>query len=75
MLEQRHYTGQTLPRLTRLRELRLRAALTQTELAERAGVARTTIVRLEAGDPNVLPPTLRKIARALHVRPRDLIGD
>ena len=62
-----------MPRLTRLRELRVRAAMTQAELAERAGVARTTIIRLEAGDPNVLPPTLRKLARALRVRPTDLI--
>ena len=64
-----------MPRLIRLRELRLRAALTQLELAERAGVARTTIVRLEQGDPNVLPTTLRKLARALKVRPTDLWED
>jgi len=61
-----------MPRLTRLRELRLRAALTQLELAERAGIARTTVNRLEQGDPNVLPTTLRKLARALKVRPTDL---
>jgi transcriptional regulator with XRE-family HTH domain len=59
--------------LTRLRETRQRAALSQADLAERAGVARTTIIRLEAGDPNVLPSTLRKLARALRVRPRDLM--
>lgn len=64
-----------MPRLIRLRELRLRAALTQLELAERAGVARTTIVRLEQGDPNVLPTTLRKLARALKVKPTDLWED
>ena len=61
-----------MPRLIRLRELRLRAAMTQLELAERAGIARTTIVRLEQGDPNVLPTTLRKLARALRVKPTDL---
>jgi DNA-binding XRE family transcriptional regulator len=61
-----------MPRLTRLRALRLRAALTQADLAERAGVARTTIVRLEQGDPNVLPTTLRKLAKALRVKPTDL---
>lgn len=62
-----------MPRLIRLRELRLRAAMTQADLAERAGVARTTIVRLEQGDPNVLPTTLRKLARALRVKqPADL---
>jgi transcriptional regulator with XRE-family HTH domain len=61
-----------VPRLIRLRELRLRAAMSQADLAERAGVARTTIIRLEQGDPNVLPSTLRKLARALHVRPTQL---
>lgn len=61
-----------VPRLVRLRELRMEAALSQADLAEQAGVARTTIIRLEAGDPNVLPSTLRKLARALHVRPREL---
>lgn len=65
-------TVEHVPRLTRLRELRLRAALTQAELAERAQVARTTIVRLEAGDPNVLPTTLRRLARALRCKPTDL---
>ena len=62
-----------MPRLTRLRELRLRAALTQAELAEASGVARTTIIRLEAGNPNAEPPTLRKLTRALRLkRPSDL---
>ena len=62
----------TVPVLHRLRELRLRAALSQADLADRAGVARTTIIRLEQGDPNVLPSTLRKLARVLHVKPYEL---
>lgn len=61
-----------MPRLTRLRELRLRAALTQLELAERAGIARTTVARLEAGNPDALPPTIRKLARVLKVKPNEL---
>ena len=61
-----------MPRLTRLRQLRLRAALTQAELADRAHLTRTTIVRLEAGDPNALPPTIRRLARVLRVKPTDL---
>jgi DNA-binding XRE family transcriptional regulator len=64
----------TVPVLAHLRELRIRAALSQRDLARLAGVAHTTIVRLEGGDPNVLPSTLRKIAKALHVKPADLIG-
>jgi DNA-binding XRE family transcriptional regulator len=35
-------------------------------------VARTTIIRLEAGDPDALPPTVKKLARALHVKPFEL---
>jgi DNA-binding XRE family transcriptional regulator len=63
-----------MPVLVRLRELRIRAALTQADLADRAGLARTTVVRLEQGDPNSTPTTLRKLARALKVKPAELLG-
>jgi transcriptional regulator with XRE-family HTH domain len=62
-----------VPPLPNLRELRTRAALSQRDLARLAGVAHTTIVRLESGDPNVRPSTLRKLARALGCRPVDLM--
>ena len=47
-----------------LREARLRAGLTQAELAERAGTARSQVSRYERGD--VLPnlETLRRLIRA-----------
>ncbi len=47
-----------------LREARLRAGLTQAELAERVGTARSQISRYERGD--VLPSleTLRRLIRA-----------
>ncbi len=47
-----------------LREARLRAGLTQTELAQRVGTARSQISRYERGD--VLPSleTLRRLIRA-----------
>ena len=61
-----------MPRLTRLRDLRFRAGLTQADLAERAEVARTTIIRLEQGDPNATPTTLRKLARVLRVKVPEL---
>jgi len=64
-----------VPALTRLRDLRLRAAMSQADLAKRSNVARTTIVRLEQGDPNVLPSTLRKLAKALRVKPTYLWED
>ena len=62
-----------VPALTNLRELRMRAALSQRDLAKKAGLTHTTIVRLEAGNPNVLPSTLRKLAQALRVKPTELI--
>jgi transcriptional regulator with XRE-family HTH domain len=58
----------------RLLTLRLEAALSQEELAARARVSRMTIVRAEQGKP-VRLSSVRKIARALRVRPRDLMGD
>jgi len=63
-----------VPALANLKALRVRAALSQRDLAKKAGVAHTTIVRLEGGDPNVLPSTLRKLAAALKVKPAELIG-
>jgi transcriptional regulator with XRE-family HTH domain len=64
------------PLKERLREERRRAALTQGELAERAGVGINTIVRIETGEitePRV--STLRKLARALGLEARDLLTD
>jgi transcriptional regulator with XRE-family HTH domain len=58
-----------LPGLRRLRTL---AALSQADLAERAGVQRQTINRLEHGG-DAQPSTVRKLAAALNCRPRDLI--
>lgn len=55
-----------------LRDLRIRAGLTQIDLADRSGVARTTIIRLEGGDPHPHPSTLKKLARALKVKPPEL---
>ncbi|MGB5104064.1 MAG: helix-turn-helix transcriptional regulator [Steroidobacteraceae bacterium] len=43
---------------------RRRRRLTQASLAERAGIARKTLTRLEKGDPKV---ALEYLARVLHV--------
>lgn len=59
---------------TRLREHRYRAALSQVELAQLAGIERKTIVRLEQGRGTTWPQTLRKLARALKVKPADLLA-
>ena len=62
-------------KLPRLRTLRERQALTQRELADLAGVSRTTIVTLEQGADSPYPSTVRKLARALGVTPAELMND
>jgi len=64
------------PLKEKLKEERRRAALTQGELAERAGVGINTIVRIETGEINEpRVSTLRKLANALGVEARDLLDD
>jgi transcriptional regulator with XRE-family HTH domain len=58
---------------SRLRELRNEASLSQEELAERAGVSRTTIAYLELGMRKPHPKTRRKLAEALGVAPVELM--
>jgi transcriptional regulator with XRE-family HTH domain len=60
--------------LARLRSVRQRKALTQQELADKAGVNRVTIARLEGGVDEPRPATLRKLAAALGVEPVTLMG-
>jgi transcriptional regulator with XRE-family HTH domain len=64
-----------MPPLSRLKDLRLRAALSQADLGKKAGVARTTILRLEQGEPAPIPSTVRKLAKALGVKPAELLDD
>jgi transcriptional regulator with XRE-family HTH domain len=51
-----------------LRRIRLEQALSQEELAHRAGVDRSTVARAETGK-HIRPSSLRKLAIALRVRP------
>jgi transcriptional regulator with XRE-family HTH domain len=46
--------------------------LTQIELAKIADVGRATIADLEAGKRGAYKGTVRKLARALKVKPREL---
>ena len=55
-----------------LRELRGRAVLTQAELAELAGVTPATVSDLEMGKRKPRPSTIRKLGKALRVKPSEI---
>ena len=59
----------------RLKNLRIRRALTQRELAEMAGLSTNALNRLELDKAEPHMSTLRKLAKALDVDPSELIGD
>jgi transcriptional regulator with XRE-family HTH domain len=59
--------------LTALAVHRRRRGLTQRQLGELAGVAHTTVQRLESLRRGAYPQTLRKLALALRVEPKDLL--
>ena len=59
----------------KLREVREAKFVTQVELAKKAGVSETTIVRLEAGTHRPRISTIRKLAKALGVEPSELVAD
>ena len=56
----------------KVRVEREKAFLSKLELAERAGLDRSTIGRIEDGVTEVYPRTIRKIAEALSVDPASL---
>jgi transcriptional regulator with XRE-family HTH domain len=60
----------------KLRELRVERALSLRALGERSGVAYDTINKLELGQRPARLSTIRKLAEALGVEPRELMkGD
>jgi transcriptional regulator with XRE-family HTH domain len=59
----------------RLKNLRIRRALTQQELADRAGVSSNALNRIELNKAEPHMSTLRKLANALDVDPTELVGD
>ncbi len=61
--------------LPHLRSFRQRAVMSQEQLAEKSGVARDTISKLETGQRRAYPSTIRKLAAGLEVEPRLLVDD
>jgi transcriptional regulator with XRE-family HTH domain len=58
---------------TQVKRVRVRALLTQQELAERAGIGLTTLNRIENDHAEPQFRTIRKLARALNVAPSELL--
>lgn len=63
------YVGDNLKRLRTLN------ALTQEELATKAGLTAAAVARIERNEAEPRPSTLRKLAGALSVKPAELIGE
>jgi transcriptional regulator with XRE-family HTH domain len=59
----------------RLKELRRERVLSLRELQERSGVSYNTIWRIEDGRQGAHPRTVRKLAEALGVDPKELIRE
>ena len=61
--------------LPHLREWRAQRVLTQRELAERSGVDRIAILRLETGKTQAIPATVAKLAKALGISREQLVRE
>ena len=59
----------------RLKELRRERVLSLRELEEKSGVSYNTIWRIEDGRQGAHPRTVRKLAEALGVEPKELIRE
>jgi transcriptional regulator with XRE-family HTH domain len=57
----------------RLRRIRRERALSQRDLTRMTGIAFDTISRLETGKQRAQPRTIRKLADALGVEPKELM--
>ncbi|HET7270273.1 MAG TPA: helix-turn-helix transcriptional regulator [Rubrobacter sp.] len=57
----------------KLKRHRTRRALTQAQLAERAGVTTATVARIERDEIEPRMTTLGKLAKALEVDPAELV--
>jgi transcriptional regulator with XRE-family HTH domain len=59
--------------MMQLKKLRAARGMTQEALAEKAGISRTYIARLELGQQDPTLGTLEKLAKALRVMPGKLL--
>lgn len=57
----------------KVKKIRISKKLSQNELAERSGINRTQISRIEKGSVNVTLETIEKLSLALNIRTRDLM--
>ena len=58
-----------------MRRFRRDRALSQRDLSRMTGIAFDTISRLETGKQRAQPRTIRKLAEALGVEPRELMKE
>ncbi|HEV2418692.1 MAG TPA: helix-turn-helix transcriptional regulator [Terriglobia bacterium] len=59
----------------RVRALRMKKEISQEELAERCGVHRTYMGRIERGETNITLTNIHKIAQGLGVSPAYLVDE
>lgn len=60
---------------SRLREVRVLRALTQEQLAGKAGLGTNTVARIERDETEPHMTSIRKLATALDVDPAELISE
>ena len=59
----------------RLRQLRVQRAISQEDLGRRTGIAQSTISNLESSNRPARLSTIRKLAEALGVEPKELLKE
>ncbi len=58
-----------------LKQKRIRRALTQEDLAQKAGLTTASVARIERNETEPRMSTLRKLAKALDLDPAELVGE
>ena len=58
-----------------LKRQRVRKALTQAELARKAGLTTASVARIERNEAEPRMSTLRNLAKSLDIDPAELVGE